>query len=122
MPRGGLTSERARQMALARHQRDAETYADVRARRLTALALKAELEAAALQGRLIEKRPALRLVQQLAQAERDALLAWCARGALAIAAELRADVHRVQTVLEREVREHLRERAEIGNDALDSIR
>ena len=49
----------------------------------------------------------------LARDERDAWINWPARAAAVIAAELQVDSHQLHTVLERQVREHLAELAEI---------
>jgi hypothetical protein len=52
-------------------------------------------------------------VFRLARDERDAWINWPARAASVIAAELEVDSHRLHTVLERQVRAHLAELAEI---------
>jgi hypothetical protein len=54
-------------------------------------------------------RPAFRLARD----ERDAWVNWPARVAAMMAAELEIDTHKLHTVLERQVREHLAELAEV---------
>ena len=49
----------------------------------------------------------------LARDERDAWVNWPARVVAMMAAELEVDAHKLHTVLERHVREHLNELAEI---------
>jgi hypothetical protein len=61
-------------------------------------------------GQLVDKARALMLVHRLAKEERDAILAWPARIAAELAAELGVDVHRLQTLMEARLRQHLAER------------
>ena len=61
-------------------------------------------------GQLVDKRRALLLVHRLAQEERDAVLAWPARVAAELAAELGVDAHRLQVLLDARLRAHLAER------------
>lgn len=63
-------------------------------------------------GRLIDRAKAIAMVRRLAQEERDAILNWPGRVAAVLAAELGADPHKVQTMLERSLREHLAARGE----------
>ena len=58
-------------------------------------------------GKLVEKARALLLVHRLAKEERDAILAWPARVAAEMAAELGVDAHRLQTMMDTRLREHL---------------
>jgi hypothetical protein len=58
-------------------------------------------------GTLVEKARALLLVHRLAKEERDAILAWPARVAAEMAAELGVDAHRLQTMMDTRLREHL---------------
>jgi len=88
-----------------------EPIASARARRLRALADRAELEARRLRGDLIDRAKATALVHRLAQEERDAILAWPARVAAEMAAELGVDAHRLQTLLAEGLRAHLAARA-----------
>jgi hypothetical protein len=78
---------------------------------MVALAIKAEIEAGRREGALLPRAGVLSLVHRLAQEERDAILAWPARAAPVLAAELGADPARLQAVLDRSLREHLASRA-----------
>lgn len=69
-----------------------------------------------LKGELIDRSLATALVYQLARQERDAWQMWPTRVAAALAAEIGADTHRVQTALEKFVREHLGQLADIKID------
>lgn len=64
-------------------------------------------------GKLVDKARALLLVHRLAKEERDAILAWPARVAAEMAAELGIDVHRLQTMMDTRLRQHLAERHDI---------
>jgi hypothetical protein len=64
-------------------------------------------------GQLVEKARALMLVHRLAKEERDAILAWPARVAAELAAELGVDAHRLQTLMDARLRHHLAERNDI---------
>ncbi len=64
-------------------------------------------------GQLVEKARALMLVHRLAKEERDAILAWPARIAAELAAELGVDAHRLQTLMDARLRQHLAERNDI---------
>ena len=64
-------------------------------------------------GQLVEKARALTLVHRLATEERDALLAWPARLAAELAAELGVDAHRLQTLMDARLRQHLAERNDV---------
>jgi hypothetical protein len=66
-----------------------------------------------MKGELVERAKAVAQVFRLARDERDAWVNWPARVAAMIAAELEVDPHRVHTVLERHVRDHLAELAEV---------
>jgi hypothetical protein len=63
-------------------------------------------------GELVDRARTVALVFRLARQERDAWLAWPARIAALIAAELCVDAHAVQELLEQHVRDHLEELAE----------
>jgi hypothetical protein len=67
-------------------------------------------------GELIDRARAVDLVFRLARQERDAWLGWPARIAAQMAAELNAGPHAIQQLLERHVREHLEELADIQAD------
>jgi hypothetical protein len=64
-------------------------------------------------GKLVDKARALLLVHRLAKEERDAILAWPARVAAEMAAELGVDAHRLQTMMDQRLREHLAARHEV---------
>ncbi|MBR0683278.1 elements of external origin [Roseomonas eburnea] len=64
-------------------------------------------------GKLVDKARALLLVHRLAKEERDAILAWPARVAAEMAAELGVDVHRLQTMMDTRLRQHLAARHDV---------
>ena len=66
-----------------------------------------------MKGELVDRAKAVAQVFRLARDERDAWVNWPARVAAMIAAELEVDPHQVHTVLERQVRDHLAELAEV---------
>jgi hypothetical protein len=66
-----------------------------------------------MKGELVDRAKAVAQVFKLAREERDAWVNWPARVAAVMAAELEVDAHKLHTVLERHVREHLAELAEI---------
>ena len=66
-----------------------------------------------MKGELVDRAKAVAQVFRLARDERDAWVNWPARVTAVMAAELEVDQHRLHTVLERQVREHLNELAEI---------
>jgi hypothetical protein len=66
-----------------------------------------------MKGELVDRAKAVAQVFRLARDERDAWINWPARVAAVMAAELEVDQHRLHNVLERQVREHLNELAEV---------
>ena len=66
-----------------------------------------------MKGELVDRAKAVAQVFRLARDERDAWINWPARVAAMMAAELEVDQHRLHTVLERQVRVHLNELAEV---------
>jgi len=66
-----------------------------------------------MKGELVDRAKAVAQVFRLARDERDAWVNWPARVAAMIAAELEVDAHKLHTVLERQVCEHLNELAEV---------
>jgi hypothetical protein len=66
-----------------------------------------------MKGELVDRARAVAQVFKLAREERDAWTNWPARAAAVMAAELEVDAHELHTVLERHVRDHLAELAEI---------
>lgn len=107
------TAEEGSTLAQKRWGKRAENEAVARTRRITALADKAELEAAKMSLEMVARQPVLALVQELAQRERDSILAWPARAASLLAAELGVDEHTLHAALDASLREHLTARAEI---------
>ena len=66
-----------------------------------------------MKGELVDRAKAVAQVFRLARDERDAWVNWPARVAAMMAAELEVDTHQLHTVLERHVRDHLAELAEV---------
>jgi hypothetical protein len=66
-----------------------------------------------MKGELVDRAKAVAQVFKLARDERDAWVNWPARVAAMMAAELEVDTHKLHTVLERHVRDHLAELAEV---------
>ena len=66
-----------------------------------------------MKGEVVDRAKAVAQVFRLAREERDAWVNWPARVAAMMAAELEVDPHQLHTVLERQVREHLNELAEV---------
>jgi hypothetical protein len=66
-----------------------------------------------MKGELVDRAKAVAQVFRLARDERDAWVNWPARVAAMIAAELEVDAHELHTVLERHVRDHLADLAEV---------
>ena len=66
-----------------------------------------------MKGEMVDRAKAVAQVFRLARDERDAWGNWPARVAAMIAAELEVDPHQLHTVLDRHVRDHLAELAEI---------
>ena len=66
-----------------------------------------------MKGELVDRAKAVAQVFKLARDERDAWVNWPARVAAVMAAEIEVDAHKLHTVLERHVRDHLAELAEI---------
>jgi hypothetical protein len=69
-----------------------------------------------MKGELVDRAKAVAQVFRLARDERDAWVNWPARVAAMIAAELEVDPHQLHTVLERHVRDHLAELAEVRSN------
>jgi hypothetical protein len=66
-----------------------------------------------MKGELVDRAKAVAQVFRLARDEHDAWVNWPARVAAMIAAELDVDPHQLHTVLDRHVRDHLAELAEV---------
>ncbi|MBL6081487.1 hypothetical protein JMJ56_26195 [Belnapia sp. T18] len=86
------------------------TFYDARTANEVLKAQGRRLEIDERRGRLVDKARALLLVHRLAREERDAILAWPARIAAELAAELAVDAHRLQLLLDQRLRIHLAER------------
>ena len=69
-----------------------------------------------MKSELIDRAQAIAQVFRLARDERDAWVNWPVRVTAIMAAELGLEQHQVHTVLERHVREHLAELAEVRPD------
>jgi len=80
---------------------------NLKAQRLT-------LELAELDGRLIDRHKVVEMVRDLAQGERDAILAWPSRAAALLAAKLKIDQHALHVALDASLRSHLTERSAIA--------
>jgi hypothetical protein len=66
-----------------------------------------------MKGELVDRAKAVKQVFRLARDERDAWVNWPARVSAMIAAQLEVDPHKLHTVLERHVCDHLAELAEV---------
>jgi hypothetical protein len=66
-----------------------------------------------MKGELVDRARAVAQVFRLARDERDAWVNWPARVAALMAADLEVDPHQLHTVLERYVRDHLADLAEV---------
>ena len=89
------------------------TFVQARTAHEIAKAHLARLRLQRMKGELVDRARATALIFRLAREERDAWLNWPARVAALIAAELGADAHAVQKLVESHVRDHLAELAEI---------
>lgn len=77
---------------------------------------RAKLALERARGRLVDRARTLELVFGLARQERDAWIGWPARVAANMAAELAVEPHRLEVTLDRYLREHLSQLAEIRLD------
>jgi len=112
MPRK-MTRAEGQRLAKLRWERkrvtETESESEARRRLTSAKADKAEIDARARRGDLIERAKAERLVFEFARRMRDAWAQWPARIAAPLAAQLGADPHAVEAALAAEVRRHLEE-------------
>lgn len=69
-----------------------------------------------MKGELVDRAKAQAMVFDLGRRERDAWIGWPARVAANMAAELKVDAHAMEQVLDRYLREHLAELAEVRID------
>jgi hypothetical protein len=89
------------------------TFVQARTAHEIAKAHLARLRLQRMKGELVDRARATALVFRLAREERDAWLNWPARAAALIAAELGAEAHAVQKLLDEHVRAHLGELVEV---------
>jgi hypothetical protein len=89
------------------------TFLQARTAHETAKAHLTRLRLQRMRGELVDRASATALVFRLARQERDCWCTWPARVAALIAAELGVEAHAVQTLMDRHVREHLTELADI---------
>ena len=94
-------------------RRAAMTFMQARTANEVLKAQERRLRLQQMKGELVDRAKAVAQVFRLARDERDAWVNWPARVAAMIAAELEVDPHQLHTVLERHVREHLAELAEV---------
>lgn len=91
----------------------AVTYAKARAANEAIKAQQNKLRLDRMRGELVNRRAAVAHVFELARKERDSWLQLPARKAALMAAELDVDAHAMEQVLDRYIRDHLAELAEI---------
>jgi len=91
----------------------AMTYMQARTANEVLKAQERRLKLLQIKGEVVDRAKAVAQVFRLARDERDAWINWPARAAAVIAAELQVDSHQLHTVLDRQVREHLVELADI---------
>lgn len=87
--------------------------------RLATEVLKAQLQKEQLKrvrGEVVDRNKAVAMVFDLARKERDAWIGWPARVAANMASELGVEAHELEQVLDRYLREHLAELAEVRID------
>jgi len=87
--------------------------------RLATEVLKAQLQKEQLKrvrGEVVDRNKAVSMVFDLARKERDAWIGWPARVAANMASELGVEAHDLEQVLDRYLREHLAELAEVRID------
>ena len=92
------------------------TYLQARTANEVLKAQERRIRLQTLKGELVDRARATALVFRLARQERDAWVGWPARIAAMMAADLGISVHRMQTVLETQVRQHLGELAEVRSE------
>ena len=100
----------------ARQPERATSYAQARAMHEVLKAQERQLKLGKQRGELVDRSRAVALVFRLARQERDAWLNWPARVSALMAGELGVDVHVMQELLDRHVRQHLGDLAEFRVD------
>ncbi|MFO1127723.1 MAG: elements of external origin [Rhodospirillales bacterium] len=116
MQRGRQSIRQVPEAAVAAVSETSMSYMEARAANEVLKTELRKIQVRKLAGELVDRTKACALVFGLARAERDAWLGWPVRVAAGMAAELGADPHRLQTVLENHVRQHLAGLAEIKID------
>jgi hypothetical protein len=89
------------------------TYLQARTANEVLKAQERRIRLQTLKGEMVDRARATALVFRLARQERDAWAGWPARIAAMMAADLGIGAHRMQSVLEAHVRQHLGELAEV---------
>jgi hypothetical protein len=92
------------------------TYLQARTANEVLKAQERKMRVQKLRGELIDRARATALVFRLARQERDAWAGWPARIAAVMAADLGIGAHRMQSVLEAHVRQHLGELSDVRPD------
>jgi hypothetical protein len=92
------------------------TYLQARTANEVLKAQERRIRLQTLTGELVDRARATALVFRLARQERDAWAGWPARIAAMMAADLGIGVHRMQSVLETHVRQHLAELSDVRPD------
>ena len=105
-------SETLREQGMAAAD-DGTTFLQAKTANEVLKAQERQLRLRQMKGELVDRARATALVFRLAREERDAWQSWPARVAALMAAELGVDAAAMQLSLERYVREHLEELAEI---------
>lgn len=95
---------------------NAQSFHDVRTAHELLKAQERKLKIEERKRRLVDKAKVVQMVQALAKQERDAILAWPSRVAAEMAIELGVDPHRLQTLLQKSLREYLAQRHEVRLD------
>jgi hypothetical protein len=92
------------------------TYLQARTANEVLKAQERKMRLQKLRGELVDRARATAVVFRLARQERDAWAGWPARIAAMMAADLGISAHKMQTVLETHVRQHLGELADVRPD------
>lgn len=106
------------------HRRDADavpasgdtTFLKARTANEVTKAQERQIRLQKLRGELVSRSIVTQTVFELARKERDAWTTWPARVAAIMAAEAKVDAHLMESLLDRHVREHLAELADVRVD------
>jgi hypothetical protein len=113
----GAVSETLREQGLpAPSAAGGMTYLQARTANEVLKAQERKMRVQKLRGELVDRARATALVFRLARQERDAWAGWPARIAAMMAADLGIGAHRMQSVLETHVRQHLGELSDVRPD------